>query len=1393
VKSIPTIAIVIAAVALVVAVVVVGYLYWQRRRKQAAAAAAAKAGTDPAAMIAGDFDAAETRFQAKVPSSAERAAIPRVLMIGERGAGKTTLLGATALNTSLHKADDPKAGDGAMLNVWTFDGALVFEPRGDVFLTPDGEVPESPAVLGALLDSLTKSRSERPIDAIVLTLPCTDLAPLGGGAEEERKREEDRKRKATSLHKQLGDVQRKLGVSVPVYVLVTKCDTLTSFESFGKEVAASNRQAILGWSRVDPRGPVAAAREADALAQDFVGEAMTSLERRLSARQILRFLAGSASPAGEPAEERLGRNDGFFLFPGELRYIADPLRTYVDEIFIPSVYDETFDLRGIYFCGDVPRRELEPELAREPKRELDPKPEPNVLFVRQLFADKIIKETNRAKPSEAARWRRSAIVLGLQITALVLGVVAGAGLTLEFDRIRADAQPLSQCMTHILQDLERQQEATPPDAEELKQQTVELFKDFAVVHTERMATSVIPLSWLSMRHGGLDGRLQGAIELGYERVVLKAFDQWLSRKEDDLVQPSPPNWRNPGLPISLETSPEFVKLDAWLLQVKLFERELKRYNGLATKSKAPGGGEPTDEQVLRISEARLADVTELAEYLLGYKAEPGFYTESRYYRQILGHGVSMSPHEVDVHRREQVIDRAKDLFDSVFGVMHDVFKEEVVRADIRALETGFNALAAGGDTYSAAQLTGLRTAIARTEIHVSEPILSWMPTKVPPDQPGLDRLFDMVDTSMLLGPDMTRDLRRNAEQGLYAYPTYVERARTDVTDALLKHRGEALSDMALSDDVVAFKKPIDDLLGQTFMRARPEDEIEEVPEAKANMRWDLDRLKEAEALVKEYDAFVQAGAFKRFRAVTPTMTQAVQDNITQLAQRSLVAMLKSRIRRAVVEEPSRPSLSLSGSALGERTKEHVENLRLATAPLREVIGAFMRFHRDTDRDRLGVLVRTHGDAVLEDAYRLLLDARLYEIGRGPFRAWQAGESPAFEAFGVTDAAGLAEVVAGYRTQAASISKEYAEPVIDLLDAAEVAQDKKQQALGLAKWRGVVGPLRDWDAKKPDNSVSSLERFLTVDLLKLKLENCLSMTDQANRLRDKDFFVAQKRKILKQLRQQCVKVPSDPQMRRKYLTDLFSKFNNHIAGRFPFSKPDPLARIDDAPPEVVKEFLDDAAEFSKTYREVLYNLGATDEDARRVVLFLDSIDRVRAFLMPMWSKAASAADGACDVQVEFRANPAHEVGGNQIAAWNFHFPEEQLSYGGPKAVAHWRMGDAVRLALRWAKNSPDIPAPEQDDGGLVRDRWVTFEARGMWALLRLMSLHQTTVRDPAGSVDGVANYLRFTIQTKVDASGGFVDPMGTGPNEARVFLRVILLADKKPLPKYPLFPTSAPPL
>lgn len=1248
----------------------------------------------------------------------------RVLVLGAEGSGKTTLLRQLADGKTF--APQATAVAGSPCNLFRLNGAIAVEIAGRVLRDEDAKGQGGEAFQVALAET-ARAFPDRPVDSIVVTL---SLRPLLGAPARDKWEEEARR-----LRKRIDEAQRALAMRVPVYVLVTQCDALPSFTALGREVGGERQKAVLGWSHPD--------REVEDPAADWVDEALQSVGGALTDEQQRRFAA--EPPIGDPS--------GYFLFPSDLAATGDALRVWIDTIFHDKAAGAPPDLRGIYFSGRAPAPP-QPAVATEPPAD------PPLLFVANLFAHKILPESNLAKPSAAAETRRVRVIRGLQAASVIVGLVWGAVLAFSWTSMDRQVQSVRPFLEYLSSDLVH---ISAGDNHTEKYATG-LLDMLAGINTNRLRTWAAPTTMFSR----IDGRVSEAVATGYDSVILAAFRQVIvdnrAVRPDTLPPSDAPELDGAA---QLDRTPEFERAADWLRRIEAFTADVDRYNQII---------EAHDRRAA--SAAQIQAIADLSGSLLRHKLPPSFFSNSKYYVDPLNEPMAHAT-RLDIR---SLSPQAQEDADDVFGALHRrlyvLSSGPVVPDDLEELLAAFRELEDPSPEYTTKQLRRLQRAIKNMEDHVGRDGLKWVPNdQIPPFPDKQEDLYKRVGAlAVLLGPDVSTKLRDDAKRKLLSLQNRLRSAKDPLLGNVLarKQGGERL-EMKLAGEIMGLSGPIDQIARQPYMVSAEETSgVREVPvdiniPPEVQVDWDVDVLKTVSKVLKDYEAMLTDGPFDKFPL-------QVQVKVRDLVQRRVQVWLHGLFNNN--RAARRGGAAAAGPVPYHVLQADAQNYTLAGAPLREIIATLGRARVDASRDQVRTLTRTQGARVLRAASRSLDAENLYHAS---FGWWNGDGTPAYRAFQVADAAQLAEHAVDQRARAETLSREVAAPVLAVMISPEVGS---QDVSDVTRWDRIVGALRDYEAKRAGNSVTALERLMLTELPAVTdLDKCLALDKTT--ARGRDFFGERRRMIYEALRDRCLGISRDDL--RDWYERLRLEFNRSLADHFPFSRNE---RAEDAAPEAVRSFLVSASDFRKRYRGVLAE--RRDSSSKDLVRFLDKCEEARAFLAPLWPQSESA-DGAIDVRVEFRANTQRELAGNQIAEWSLHLVEERLTLGGAKSSARWHIDDPVRVQLRWAKNSPDMPSASQGPGVGVRERTVTFEERGLWALLRLIAARQSTQRDLETRSEG-SILLVFNVRTIPDPQGGFVERVGSDPSTARVFLRLTLTSttkDKATALRYPDFPTRAP--
>ena len=189
------------------------------------------------------------RLRDKLPEWGFRYKVPWYVLVGESGSGKTSIANAhlrhdrrhcrggsrgvcTALaappgsrpdrsareRIPLYRAAPNRAGIRTSLRFWT-----VTRPRRERCLSADRNA------LRSFLRLTARYRPRQPLNGLILTIPATDLLESSSDPEHPH-----RLAHIADLAQRLDEIQHLTGLSLPVYVLVTKCDAINGFTSYSR-------------------------------------------------------------------------------------------------------------------------------------------------------------------------------------------------------------------------------------------------------------------------------------------------------------------------------------------------------------------------------------------------------------------------------------------------------------------------------------------------------------------------------------------------------------------------------------------------------------------------------------------------------------------------------------------------------------------------------------------------------------------------------------------------------------------------------------------------------------------------------------------------------------------------------------------------------------------------------------------------------------------------------------------------------------------------------------------------------------------------------------------------------------------------------------------------------
>lgn len=519
---------------------------------------------------------------------------PWYLLAGESKSGKTSLLENNGLNESV---DEHVDRSGRRLNWYFFDDAVVMDVSGDFVLRNDGTANHRG--WNTILRLLQKYRPQRPLDGVVLTIPCSDLVTP---AELPAQRRVELEQKAACLYKKLWQAQKILGMRLPVYVLITKCDEVSGFTSFARQLPEKLQTQMFGWS--NPSTVEAAYRP------ELVQQAFESIHKHLSSLQFEIYAE----------RDEIENVDELFLLPPAVQSMREPLSVYLDYLFKQSAYHESYIFRGIYFCGEagvVTDDPLELNSLTDLPTAIDalptslPVPAPRKrLFLSDLFREKIFNESSLAQPIRRIALSRNRTALAAQLLSLLIVVIGGGGLALTYNGLAKQEDELHRFLLEEEADLKtmeayysdpnrRNSDASTREellsrrAALLEGGETRLISGMAHMNANKFASRFIPSSWFSR----INERLEHSIAASFKYVIFESLRLDMQRRGRTLLSVHPTHsnaaevdraMNNPAMaddtaaPLAPHVDRGF-QLSLYVEELGNFRVNLERFNRLVSK------------------------------------------------------------------------------------------------------------------------------------------------------------------------------------------------------------------------------------------------------------------------------------------------------------------------------------------------------------------------------------------------------------------------------------------------------------------------------------------------------------------------------------------------------------------------------------------------------------------------------------------------------------------------------------------------------------------------------------------------------------------------------------------------------------------------------------------
>lgn len=630
------------------------------------------------------------------------------------------------------------------------EGAILLVPES-VFLPDEGLRRQSGAWL-RLLRLFLRLRGRRALDGVVWNIP---LARLQDG--------EQAANLGLAARRRYVELTQRLGLSLPVYVVITGLEDLPGFQELLAALPEEARERALGWS------------------SPFAAEA--AWQSRWCEQALEEITATLTESIVELGTLRGQVNNDLYCLPPRLESLRGSLQALLEPVFQGNARGEAPRFRGLYLSGS----EAAGAASDEALPAVDA-PRRRSSFASQLWARRILAEEGLAQAVPRIlqlrqRWQR-----GIGLAALCLCLLWGGLMTWVWRDALRDAGELSQLL-HGASERYQPLDDDTRRAAQVRQNVQAWWQLVAQAPRWRFTSLAFPSSWFS----SLDARIDSAYRRVSERLLVRPLRSLLEGEASDLRA-----IRSDGQP-GLKEGDDPSQWKDYLAAKDLVARAttLERHNRLFA-------------QAIDNRKTPLDDLLQLSNDALGSSYNAGSLARLAYYNRTL---FAERPADLAALDLGRVGATAADNFhDLMARWLNAYFLTDSLERTGNALTQELAQLGQERDA-TAAQLLGVGELINHLQQQVNRINLIWGNGVGQDLVPGYQNLLKSAQQSSLLG-DRVEELQNLTVQLQQQFRSEWIAPPEAAGDGLLVKQGATLK---LADDLLGLKRAIDDLKTKDFV------------------------------------------------------------------------------------------------------------------------------------------------------------------------------------------------------------------------------------------------------------------------------------------------------------------------------------------------------------------------------------------------------------------------------------------------------------------------------------------------------------------------------------------------------------------------------------------------
>jgi type VI secretion system protein ImpL len=1260
--------------------------------------------------------------------------VPWYAVVGDALSQKEALLESLPLSQPIAS---PKFGlpqDHPYLSWWFFEKGIVVDVAEKCLYEKPKNSEKTDWV--TFLKALTHYRPRRPLDGLILALPA---AYFYGKAKLSQK---ELKKRAEALSQQLIQVEKVLGFKVPLYCVLTGLDVVPGFKGFCHEIPQKAQQEMFGWS---------SGYSTDTTYQgEWIKEAFQKMQGFLFESILSVFARGKGGSYG----------DDMVIFLNEFPKLEEGVTDYLNTVLRVNDYRDHFIMRGLYGTGLGKSGDISLEGMRATTAQVikDNVAKTSWFFLKDLFQEKIFKESGVAFPIKRFLYSANRAVMYLKIAILAFSIIGTTSLIFGYVHLRKATAELQPALMTVLHDVHMQ--GNKPLTDEVlagggfEGRTQGILTLIVKAANYPLQTPFLASSLVS----SLDDDLYDDIASIYNLLIARPMYMTFSNRAEsimkgDLPLSKLPSKVDPEQIYNPTKTPEFMALSGYVDAVALLEDRATLYNELRKTGS-------------------VASLEKVIQYLYGFNFPQAFLEDSSPLKEKLMKEARYHPFNLENYRL-YAERRLYELYNAFLERILDpdyIYRlaaqlqgtlEKIDAGGIPAVEHFYNALLQIKDLMAFASPQGADWLI-KPQFDLGDQHKA-MTEKV-------QNLFIFSDEVLHKITKVSHALHEKAVHYLKSYGSTLSGyffATSPGTHKLEPSHGLRTLEKGLG--LFLHKPFMSKTDGKKFARSVPRHQL---------LHWDRRIIQNAIALIENYEDFL--------REELPGYPAGIQDTLRVVALEQLQRNIENMLERAQTffEVPAHAW----GKQAEDAARLQVDNVQYVGPLLVKLLTKLDNVGGKQTYSDLKNLIFSQMYENLRQLDQRLMDGAYYLPLVKDFSWWKGDKRAIFKAYGMQDKAEMQAYFENQTQHAMHLILEYGAPVMQVLKS-DMFSMNIQEVVTFARWDRLLEEAVAYQNKKAVGSLKALETFLLEEGNDLTEKDCLEkITLEDVSSESGDYFLQKRNAVRNMLFKQCQKMNSNRAVH--HYNKIATYFNSFMANTFPFINgvPDTSKIAADVSDKILQEFFGEFDKLTPEMYQTIKDSGLYTKSWKDVKAFLTKMSQVRDFMHKYFAPKIKDGDPGIDFRVEFRQNQMREKHADKVLDWAVIAGDQSTSTQEGNKPIRWEFGKTIAFGFQWAMDAPLQPVDNESISALTKAGGRSmYIYQGYWALLRAMMVHRTPPQQ-GGS-------------TRNDTMLGFEIPIGPNPqmnaiDNAKLFIRIIPQTAKGLSDlgfKIPDFPVFAPKL